>query len=240
MLAIHDTATATSPEETTSQVDELVLAPAEATAELPGLGAVAEQELRWQPLLAAFGSEIASQFLWAATTDTIQTYEHSETFRFVHIDSLTGECLNQTCEVISPESALRHALRPVAQPAAELVEELVSMPAVELVVAAEIMETTEAADSIEVAAFEPELHAFMRKTDAPGISDLSLAWPAGPFAIESVGVENQLIPRKRQWLSRLLAWSEPLVTRKQEVVSLQTEASHEPSLSTYTRRTSML
>ena len=66
----------------------------------------------WKPILSALGPEAAAEFIWIATTDTIETYEHGQTMRYVHIDSLTGEFLNQQSEVISKESALLHARRP--------------------------------------------------------------------------------------------------------------------------------
>ena len=68
----------------------------------------------WQPLYNAIGREAAHQFDWKAETGSIQTYEHRETLRFLHIDGETGEFLNQQCLVISKQAALAHALqRPV-------------------------------------------------------------------------------------------------------------------------------
>jgi hypothetical protein len=68
-----------------------------------------EEAPHWQPILRALGSQVAAEFVWVTTTDTIETYGHRETHRYVHIDGTTGEFLNQRCEVISTEKALEHA-----------------------------------------------------------------------------------------------------------------------------------
>jgi hypothetical protein len=53
-------------------------------------------------------SEIA-QFQWKAETGTIQTYEHMETARNIHIDAHTGQFYDQSRTPITKEAALQYA-----------------------------------------------------------------------------------------------------------------------------------
>ena len=61
-------------------------------------------------LIRAVGQEVAQEFFWKADTGPIQTYEHRHTYRFLHIDRITGQCCDGQRNPISLERALAHAL----------------------------------------------------------------------------------------------------------------------------------
>ena len=100
----------------------------------------AEQDMRLDTLLQAVGEEVAKEFEWVAETDTIQTYEHRVTLRYVHIDSVSGQFCDQQRNPTSRELALSYAL-PLAQ-----------TPTYELATAP--------------VAFEPTLGAFLRRVQS--------------------------------------------------------------------------
>jgi hypothetical protein len=66
----------------------------------------------YAPLHGAFTPDQAELFDWVAETDTIQTYEHRGTLRYLHIDSETGQFYNQRREPVTRESALLHVMPP--------------------------------------------------------------------------------------------------------------------------------
>ncbi len=70
----------------------------------------ADQDRRLNILLRAVGADLAPQFEWVAETDTIQTYEHRVTYRYLHIDGVTGEFCDQQRIPTSRERALAYAL----------------------------------------------------------------------------------------------------------------------------------
>ncbi len=73
-------------------------------------------------LVRAVGLDLSQQFRWMAETDTIQTYEHCVTSRYIHIDSETGQFCDQNRNLTSAEAALAHAMEPSpfgSQPPAE-------------------------------------------------------------------------------------------------------------------------
>lgn len=72
----------------------------------------------WRPLQLAVEPETVAEFAWIATTGSVQTYEHRVSYRFVHIDGLTGEFLDQQRNVITREAALRYARPPAVQASA--------------------------------------------------------------------------------------------------------------------------
>jgi hypothetical protein len=83
----------------------------------------ADQLRHWKPLLDTLGEAMAEEFEWKAETDTIQTYEHRLTFRYIHIDGATDCFYNQQCVPISKEAALAHAMpKPKAVAVAEAAE----------------------------------------------------------------------------------------------------------------------
>ena len=80
-----------------------------------------EPDPHYAPLLAALAPQDAADFDWIAQTGTIQTYEHRQTFRYIHIDGPSGLFYDQTRTPISRAAALKHALQPipVLQPVSE-------------------------------------------------------------------------------------------------------------------------
>ena len=76
----------------------------------------------YAPIIAALGAD-AADFTWIAQTGTIHTYEHRETFRYIHLDAPSGLFYNQNRTPISADSALRYALTPRVPAAAPLAAE---------------------------------------------------------------------------------------------------------------------
>jgi hypothetical protein len=70
----------------------------------------AEHERHYAPLNKALSPAEAAQFGWKAETGTIQTYQHAETNRNIHIDGSTGQFYNQARNPISREAALDHSM----------------------------------------------------------------------------------------------------------------------------------
>ncbi len=109
---------------------EMSTAEAAAQPEAPSLSAIQEAEPEaepepepehvelssspdpnYAPIIAALGPE-AADFTWIAQTGTIHTYEHRETFRYIHLDAPSGLFYNQNRTPISADSALKYALTP--------------------------------------------------------------------------------------------------------------------------------
>jgi len=70
----------------------------------------AEHEWQYAPLNKALSPAEAAQFGWKTETGTIQTYQHAETNRNIHIDGPTGQFYNQARNPISREAALDHSM----------------------------------------------------------------------------------------------------------------------------------
>jgi hypothetical protein len=52
----------------------------------------------------------AEQFAWRAETGTIQSYQHIETQRALHIDGASGQFYRQDGDPITAKEALNHAM----------------------------------------------------------------------------------------------------------------------------------
>ena len=83
----------------------------------------------YAPLVAAFGAETAADFCFIALTGTVHTYEHNETFRYIHLDAPSGLFYSQDRTPISATSALQYALTPRAASKQPQVELAASAPA---------------------------------------------------------------------------------------------------------------
>jgi hypothetical protein len=66
----------------------------------------------YAPLVAVFGAETAADFSFIALTGTVHTYEHNQTFRYIHLDGLSGLFYSQDRTPISAAAALQYALTP--------------------------------------------------------------------------------------------------------------------------------
>lgn len=211
---------------------ELLSKPAPAEEPAPPVPPAAQSpysDPHWQPMLALFGSGIASQFHWAVTTGVIETYEHRETLRYLHIDSVTGECLNQRCEVVSSESALHHAFQsrpqPVPAPPAEVIPATEPAPAVS---------THQQASGPD--ANEPLLNSFLRTSEDPAEESTpeSEPPPTAPYATVLENLQGLLQPAMRVRLRSLLR-TKTLPARKAQSISADASAS-ELNFASFTRR----
>ena len=70
----------------------------------------AEHERHSAPLNNALTRVEADQFGWRAETGTIQSYQHNETNRYLHIDASTGQFYDQDRNPISRDAALDHVM----------------------------------------------------------------------------------------------------------------------------------
>ena len=69
-----------------------------------------EHECHYAPLNRELNSEDAQQFRWKAETGTVQSYQHTETRRHIHIDGPTGRFYDQQKNPISQHTALDRAV----------------------------------------------------------------------------------------------------------------------------------
>jgi ATP-dependent exoDNAse (exonuclease V) alpha subunit len=69
-----------------------------------------EHERHWAPLNNAVTPYEANQFAWKAETGTLQTYQHIETQRVLHIDGPSGQFYRQDGNPITAKDALDHAM----------------------------------------------------------------------------------------------------------------------------------
>ncbi len=71
---------------------------------------MAEHERHWGPLNEAVTPQEAQQFVWKQETGTIQSYQHIETGRYIHIDGADGEFCDRNREPISAKEVLDYAM----------------------------------------------------------------------------------------------------------------------------------
>ena len=69
-----------------------------------------EHERHWAPLNNAVTAYESRQFAWKVETGTLQTYQHMETHRVLHIDGPTGQFYRQDGNPITAKEALDHAM----------------------------------------------------------------------------------------------------------------------------------
>ena len=72
--------------------------------------AMAEHARHWGPLTRAVPLGETERFEWLAETGTVQSYQHAETGRNLHIDGATGQFYSQERNPVSRDAALAHAL----------------------------------------------------------------------------------------------------------------------------------
>lgn len=70
----------------------------------------AEHERHWEPLKVAVTPQEAAQFAWKQETDSIQSNQHTQTGRYVHIDGEDGQFYDRNREPISAKEGLDYAL----------------------------------------------------------------------------------------------------------------------------------
>jgi hypothetical protein len=95
---------AVAPKEETVVEQKAVAEPIEKVYSWP------ELERHWAPLNNAVTASEGSQFGWKAETGTIQSYEHLDTQRGLHIDGPTGQFYRQDGNPITAKEALDHAM----------------------------------------------------------------------------------------------------------------------------------
>jgi hypothetical protein len=69
-----------------------------------------EHERHWAPLNNAVTAYESRQFAWKVETGTLQTYQHMETHRVLHIDGPSGQFYRQDGNPITAKEALDHAM----------------------------------------------------------------------------------------------------------------------------------
>ena len=118
----------------------------------------AEADPEYLPLNTALTPAEAADFTFVAQTGTIHTYEHRQTFRYIHIDAPSGLFYDQTRTPISRAAALKRALTPapIAAPATEE-DASTSSPELQTPDPMELQSVASAASTGPVHPPEPEL-----------------------------------------------------------------------------------
>ena len=195
-----------------------------------------ERDWYWKPLVDAVGAIEAEQFEWKAETGTIQTYEHRTTFRYVHIDSVSGHFYNQQCEVITKEAALAHALRSAVTAKQAAAGEPVQSPVQDSI-------QNSVQESIQDSIQEPGLGAFTRAQTPETGRDRWTGVVSGFDSFTTVNwsgeISGALAVARRKVLATLGTGGSDGRETKARLVHAERELK-EPSLATFMRRTSEL
>jgi conjugative relaxase-like TrwC/TraI family protein len=71
-----------------------------------------QERQHWEPILNAVPLEVADQFQRTGNNGTVQSYQHEDTQKYLHIDGPTGQFYDRDKSPIGREAALDHALPP--------------------------------------------------------------------------------------------------------------------------------
>lgn len=71
---------------------------------------VAEHNRHWNPLNEAVTPQEAARFAWKQESGSIQSYQHVETGRYIHIDGADGQFYDRNREPISAKQGLDLAM----------------------------------------------------------------------------------------------------------------------------------
>jgi conjugative relaxase-like TrwC/TraI family protein len=93
-----------------AHVAEVQQEPARQQIWLTGRELVEQHARRWNPLNEALPAHEAKQFAWQRESGTMQTYQHMQTGRHIHIDGQNGTFHNQHREAITATQALDFAM----------------------------------------------------------------------------------------------------------------------------------
>ncbi|MGI4827178.1 MAG: MobF family relaxase [Janthinobacterium lividum] len=70
----------------------------------------ADNERHYAPINKELRPEDAQKFGWKAENGTVQSYQHADTLRHIHIDGPSGQFYNQQKEPVTQHAALDHAI----------------------------------------------------------------------------------------------------------------------------------
>jgi conjugative relaxase-like TrwC/TraI family protein len=93
-----------------AHVPEVQQQPERQQERLTGRELVEQHARRWNPLNEALPAHEAKQFAWQRESGTMQTYQHMQTGRHLHIDGQAGTFHNQHRETITAKQALDFAM----------------------------------------------------------------------------------------------------------------------------------
>jgi conjugative relaxase-like TrwC/TraI family protein len=93
-----------------AHVPEVQQEPERQQVRLTGRELVEQHARRWNPLNEALPEHEAKQFHWQQESGTIQSYKHTQTGRYLHIDGQAGTFHNQQREPITVKQALDSAM----------------------------------------------------------------------------------------------------------------------------------
>jgi conjugative relaxase-like TrwC/TraI family protein len=71
---------------------------------------MAEHNRHWSPLNEGVTPQEAAQFVWKQESGSIQSYQHNETGRHIHIDGADGQFYNRNREPLTAKEGLDHAM----------------------------------------------------------------------------------------------------------------------------------
>jgi hypothetical protein len=69
-----------------------------------------EERQKWEPLIHAVPLDVADQFSWNGNNGTVQSYQHEDTQKYLHIDGPTGQFYDRDKNPVDRQVALDHAL----------------------------------------------------------------------------------------------------------------------------------
>jgi len=84
---------------------QVELAPAKAAVQVEQ-----SQERHLEPLQKALNAEDAKQFSWLTQTGSIESYQHKETLKYIHIHKSSGQFYDQQLNLITRQAALDAAM----------------------------------------------------------------------------------------------------------------------------------
>ncbi len=93
-----------------AHVPEVQQEPERQRVRLTGRELVEQHARRWDPLNEALAPHEAKQFHWQRESGTMQTYQHTQTGRHLHIEGQDGTFHNQHRETITAKQALDFAM----------------------------------------------------------------------------------------------------------------------------------
>jgi hypothetical protein len=94
----------------TPEIAKVAEQPKQAVHPAENLFTMADHNRHWGPLNEAVTPQEAQQFAWKRETGSIQSYQHIETGRYVHIDGADGQFYDRDREPISAKEGLDYAM----------------------------------------------------------------------------------------------------------------------------------
>ncbi len=93
-----------------AKATEREIEPKQAVEPAEKIYTMAEHNRHWGPLNEAVTPQEAQQFAWKQETGSIQSYQHTQTGRHIHIDGADGQFYDRNRDPISAKEGLDFAM----------------------------------------------------------------------------------------------------------------------------------